>query len=48
MTPRADFPADVEVAVVSHNNLDTLKATLRSVADAGCRMTRMPAMTMKS
>lgn len=36
MTPRADFPADVEVAVVSHNNLDTLKATLRSVADAGC------------
>lgn len=36
MSPRTDFPADVEVAIVTHNNLETLKATLRSVADAGC------------
>jgi GT2 family glycosyltransferase len=36
MTPRTDFPADVEVAIVAHNNLETLKATLESLADAGC------------
>ncbi|MGE3512656.1 MAG: glycosyltransferase family 2 protein, partial [Vicinamibacterales bacterium] len=37
MTGRVDFPSDVEVAIVSHNNLETLRATLHSVADAGCR-----------
>jgi len=36
MTPRSDFPADVEVAIVAHDNLDTLKATLQSLADSGC------------
>ena len=36
MTPRTDFPSDVEVAIVAHNNLATLRDTLRSVADAGC------------
>jgi GT2 family glycosyltransferase len=41
MTPRTDFPADVEVAIVSHNNLETLKATLQSLAEAGCSPSRI-------
>lgn len=41
MTPRTDFPIDVEVAIVAHNNLETLKATLQSVADAGCPQERI-------
>jgi len=32
----ADFPSDVDVAVVAHNNLPALPATLRSLAEAGC------------
>jgi GT2 family glycosyltransferase len=36
MPPRTDFPGDVEVVIVAHNNLETLKNTLRSVSDAGC------------
>ena len=41
MTPRTDFPDDVEVAVVAHNNLETLKGTLQSIADAGCPQARI-------
>ena len=41
MTPRTDFPDDVEVAIVAHNNLQTLKETLGSIADAGCPQARV-------
>jgi len=30
------WPADVDVAIVAHNNLAVLPATLRALADAGC------------
>jgi GT2 family glycosyltransferase len=36
-----EFPADVEVVIVAHNNLDTLKATLQSVSDAACPATQI-------
>ena len=41
MMPRRDFPDDVEVAVVAHNNLETLEETLQSIADAGCPQARI-------
>jgi GT2 family glycosyltransferase len=41
MTARPDFPGDVEVVIVAHNNLATLKDTLQSVADAGCPAARI-------
>ena len=34
MTARRDFPGDVEVVIVAHNNLATLKDTLQWVEDA--------------
>lgn len=48
MSPRIDFPTDIEVAIVSHNNLETLKATLRSVAEAGCANTAIIVMDVAS
>jgi GT2 family glycosyltransferase len=30
------FPADVDVVIVAHNNLEPLRATLESIAAAGC------------
>ncbi len=36
MAPRTDFPTDVEAAIVAHNNLETLRPALRSLAEAGC------------
>src|SRR5262249_16305422 len=37
----SDFPLDVDVAVVAHNNLAMLPATLTSLADAGCPRDRI-------
>lgn len=36
MTPLSEFPADVDVVVVTHNNLVTLARTLESLQAAGC------------
>jgi GT2 family glycosyltransferase len=36
MTPRTDFPTDVDVVIVTHNNLTTLTRTLESLQAAGC------------
>lgn len=40
MSPMAEtlsaFPADIDVVVVAHNNLEPLRATLASIAAAGC------------
>ena len=36
MSPRTDWPADVEVAITAHNNLETLRHTLASVRESGC------------
>jgi GT2 family glycosyltransferase len=48
MTARTDFPGDVEVVIVAHNNLATLKDTLQSVADAGCAASRMTVVDIAS
>jgi GT2 family glycosyltransferase len=48
MTPRADFPGDVEVVIVAHDNLGTLKDTLQSVADAGCAISRITLVDIAS
>jgi len=45
MTP---FPADVDVAVVAHNNLPALPATLGSLADAGCPPDRITLVDVAS
>jgi hypothetical protein len=36
-----DFPTDVDVAIVAHNNLAVLPATLTSLAEAGCPRDRI-------
>ncbi len=36
MTPRADFPPDVDVVIVAHNNVATLASTIESLQVAGC------------
>jgi GT2 family glycosyltransferase len=41
MTAQPDFPGDVEVVIVAHNNLATLKDTLQSVAASGCAVARI-------
>jgi GT2 family glycosyltransferase len=41
MTPRTDFPGDVEVAIVAHNNRETLLDTLASLGEAGCAAARI-------
>ena len=42
------FPADVDVAIVAHNNLDALPATLTSLADAGCPADRITVVDVAS
>ncbi len=44
----ADFPADVEVAIVAHDNLVPLPATLASLADAGCPPDRITVVDVAS
>ena len=36
VTATPAFPADIDVVIVAHNNLDPLRATLDSIAAAGC------------
>jgi len=37
MTDQApSFPADIDVVIVAHDNLEPLRATLDSIAAAGC------------
>jgi GT2 family glycosyltransferase len=43
-----DFPADVDVAIVAHNNLPALPATLRSLAGAGCPPERITVVDVAS
>ena len=45
---RGDFPTDVEVAIVAHNNLAALPATLASLADAGCPPDRITIVDVAS
>lgn len=42
------FPADVDVAIVAHDNLAVLPATLQSVADAGCPPHRITVVDVAS
>jgi GT2 family glycosyltransferase len=42
------FPDDVDVAIVAHNNLDVLPATLSSLADAGCPRDRITVVDIAS
>ncbi len=42
------FPPDVDVAVVAHNNLDALPATLASLACAGCPSSRITIVDVAS
>jgi GT2 family glycosyltransferase len=44
----APFPADVDVAIVAHNNLPVLPATLRSLAEAGCPPARITVVDVAS
>jgi GT2 family glycosyltransferase len=39
--PDASFSADVDVAIVAHNNLTSLPGTLQALADAGCPANRI-------
>lgn len=43
-----EFPGDVDVAIVAHNNLAALPATLASLADAGCPPDRMTVVDVAS
>src|SRR2546427_3684215 len=43
-----NFPDDVDVAIVAHNNLAILPATLRSLADAGCPPERITVVDVAS
>src|SRR5262249_20282483 len=44
----AAFPDDVDVAIVAHNNLPALPATLRSLADARCPPERITLVDVAS
>ena len=44
----ATFPADVDVAIVAHDNLAVLPATLASLADAGCPPDRITVVDVAS
>jgi GT2 family glycosyltransferase len=44
----ADFPRDVDVAIVAHNNLVPLPATLASLAEAGCPPARITVVDVAS
>jgi GT2 family glycosyltransferase len=46
--PRHDFPDDVDVAVVTHNNLEQLPAALDSIAAAGCPADRVAVVDVAS
>ena len=48
MTPASPFPADVDVAIVAHNNLSALPATLESLAEAGCPPERITVVDVAS
>src|ERR1700731_3043030 len=43
-----DFPSDVDVVVVAHNNLAALPVTLASLADAGCPPDRVTVVDVAS
>lgn len=43
-----DFPADVAVAIVAHNNLKALPATLESLASAGCPASQIAVVDVAS
>ena len=47
-TVASDFPSDVDVAIVAHNNLAVLPATLAALADAGCPSDRMTVVDVAS
>jgi GT2 family glycosyltransferase len=47
-TPAAMFPADVDVAIVAHNNLAALPATVTSVTEAGCPPERITVVDIAS
>ena len=44
----ADFPRDVDVAIVAHNNLVPLPATLASLVKAGCPLERITVVDVAS
>ena len=43
-----DFPADIDVAIVAHNNLPVLPAALASLVDAGCPPDRITVVDVAS
>jgi GT2 family glycosyltransferase len=43
-----DFPGDIQVAIVAHNNLGPLSATLQSLAAAGCPLDRVTVVDVAS
>jgi len=47
-TVASDFPSDVDVAIVAHNNLAALPATLAALADAGCPSDRITVVDVAS
>ena len=47
-TPPEPFPADVDVAIVAHNNLDVLPGTLESLAAANCPPDRITVVDVAS
>ncbi len=44
----SDFPADIQVAIVAHNNLGALPATLQSLTAAGCPADRITVVDVAS
>src|SRR5579863_5030186 len=44
----AEFPADVDVSIVAHDNLATLPGTLESLARAGCPADRITVVDVAS
>ena len=40
-SPQAAFPEDIDVAIVAHNNLAALPATLQALLDSGCAPSRI-------
>src|SRR5439155_6051189 len=40
-SPQAAFPEDIDVAIVAHNNLAALPATLQALLDSGCPPNRI-------
>jgi GT2 family glycosyltransferase len=43
-----DFPVDIDVAIVAHNNASVLPATLESLAEAGCPPERITVVDVAS